>query len=236
MGLHAARGPFGIRHDYIFIIIHGIILTGLMMSGSRAGFIAESVIIITALSFKLSPRKFIVYSCLLSIIFFLILHTIPAIIYNNSTELKSFLKYTIIRDSSNQERLETIYRAISLFKESPIFGTGLGFFVENSTRWFREQIVIHSTPIWILTEFGLVGFCIMGFIFFSVMKSTIQDGMKSPRNRAVILLLIVFATFGLVHDIFYQRIFWLSLGVCLAQPFRPISPFIGWRGFRFSNK
>jgi hypothetical protein len=32
------------------------------------------------------------------------------------------------------------------------------------------------------------------------------------------MLLLVFLIFGLVHEIFYQRIFWLILGAAMALP------------------
>lgn len=42
--------------------------------------------------------------------------------------------------------------------------------------------------------------------------------MKSPARRALGMLLLSFAGFCLLHEIFYQRIFWLVLGATLTYP------------------
>jgi len=48
--------------------------------------------------------------------------------------------------------------------------------------------------------------------------------LNKPANRAAVMLLGVFVIFSLVHEIFYQRIFWLVLGLCLAMPYRDRLP------------
>jgi hypothetical protein len=89
--------------------------------------------------------------------------------------------------------------------------------------WHGDPIVIHSTPVWILADFGLLGALVLGAIYVRMLLFSCKRSSRAAPFRAVAMILGIFAIFGLVHEIFYQRTFWLALGICLALPFRPPS-------------
>jgi hypothetical protein len=60
-------------------------------------------------------------------------------------------------ESSNVERIASLQGALKIFLDHPIFGGGLGLFVAERLRQFGRTLVIHSTPLWLLAETGIVG-------------------------------------------------------------------------------
>jgi hypothetical protein len=122
-------------------------------------------------------------------------------------------------ERSNLERWESLIHGLEMWQQSPVLGAGLGVFYAKSAMWLGHPQVIHSTPLWILAEFGLLGGAVCGWVFFLLARHAIRFGRTQPAGRILLLLLVAFAIFGLVHEILYQRIFWLVLGAVLARPF-----------------
>ncbi|HMU31537.1 MAG: O-antigen ligase family protein [Nitrospira sp.] len=122
-------------------------------------------------------------------------------------------------ESSNLERWETLTHGLEMWQQSPVLGVGLGVFNEKSPMWAGHPQVIHSTPLWILAEFGLLGGAVFGWTFFLLAHHAIRSGTTQPANCILLLLLVAFAVFSLAHEIFYQRILWLVLGAVLTRPY-----------------
>jgi len=130
----------------------------------------------------------------------------------------SAIQSAISSEVSAHEHWESMSRAVELWLQSPVMGAGLGVFIEKNLVWFGHPLVVHSTPLWILAEFGMVGAAVFGWGFFIMASSAFKPDVKSSAHQALGLLLLCFAGFCLVHEIFYQRIFWLVLGAVLAYP------------------
>lgn len=217
----------------IFYILHAIIIAGIILTGSRAGILTEFTVIIFSLFFIRHNRVSLLQTVILGLVVWfsfvwilpLLLQFVSSCIHFLHTgeflrldELSQFVQTGISNPVSNIERWESIKRGVSLWLDYPIFGAGLGVFIEQSTQWFSRPLVIHSTPIWILAEFGIVGVVIFLTILIYSARSLIKLGYFKPYHYAILLLLLVFVVFGLAHEIFNQRFFWLVLGICLAQP------------------
>jgi O-antigen ligase len=120
---------------------------------------------------------------------------------------------------SDQGRWAANWMALQQWSESPLLGIGLGGFLIQSETRFSHPMIIHSTPIWILAEFGLLG---AGFLVFAVvvlgrpMWST-RAGNSPPLN-AMLLILVMFAVFCQFHEMLYQRFFWLYISLLAAEP------------------
>ena len=201
------------RNLLLMSAFHGVILAGIVFSGSRAGLIAGTVLLIAVTLLKLVDWKLIV----LSIVFALIIWILPTLDFGVSSTL-NFTQFELVRELSDTERWETFSRALALWFESPIFGAGLGVFIEESANWSPYPINIHSTPLWILAEFGLVGVALFTWILYVLLGFLYRTGLNKPAHRMTAMLLLVFLIFGLVHEIFYQRIFWLILGAAMTLP------------------
>lgn len=212
------------------VAAHGIILAGIVFTGSKAGMLTGSILLIFAGVTKFTNFNFLKNSIFFGVVFWVIVSLfLPWMItvinelrmsLGASSEVKINAVYHIqsmlSHDASNLERWETIRIGYEMWKGSPWLGIGLGIFKATSSQFFPEETVIHSTPIWVLVEFGIVGALIMLTIFASLLVSIVRTRLRGANDQAVIMLLGVFIIFGLFHEIFYQRIFWLVLGICLA--------------------
>jgi hypothetical protein len=120
-------------------------------------------------------------------------------------------------DSSNVQRIASLKGGLAMFNEHPIFGAGLGAFIESYTREHGTPLVIHSTPVWLLAEMGVVGLFIFAAPFLRILKrETYAAERGDPARTALILALLGFGTIAVVHDIVYQRSFWIIFGAALA--------------------
>lgn len=222
---------------WIFSLLLGILLAGLVWSGSRAGILVGVLVLILAWLGRLADRRMLGWGVIFATLLWwgvclaaqkaLILGVLSGEISILSVDLliQSVLSGNISGQSnfsselSNLERWETLIHGLEMWRQSPVLGAGLGVFHAKSTVWMGHPQVIHSTPLWILAEFGLLGGAVFGWAFFLLARHAIRFGRSQPARRILFLLLGAFAIFGLAHEIFYQRIFWLVLGAVLAQPF-----------------
>lgn len=124
--------------------------------------------------------------------------------------------------TSDLARWDTILGGLAQFYGHPIFGAGLGTFIADRAS-AGTPIVIHSTPIWLLAEMGLVG--LLAFLVPAVRIFWAE--WRRPDNddagKLLVLLFVAFAVVSLLHDMLYQRAIWLLLGAALAfvpQPLR----------------
>ncbi len=208
--------------DEFLAALHGVVLAGLVFTGSRAGILTGLMLILgVGLGQFVHLRillKSVIYGLVVWVVFAWLLPWVSQMLAVE-TNARFAVQSIISNEVSNIERWETIRRGFAMWRESPWLGAGLGVFIEASTEWFKQPIVIHSTPVWLLAEFGIFGtgvlLSVLGWLIFSINKS----GFAYSGNRAAVLLLAIFLVFGLVHEIFYQRIFWLALGICIALPF-----------------
>jgi len=116
------------------------------------------------------------------------------------------------------ERMRGIVGSMGLFRAHPVFGAGLGGFINGEIGAGRAPLVIHSTPLWLLAETGLVGLVILSTPIFRIFWCEVRRDTRD--NSAFLLMLIIagFAAMSLVHEMLYQRTFWLLLGTALASP------------------
>jgi O-antigen ligase len=137
------------------------------------------------------------------------------------TKQPAYLQSPFSTEMSDQARWDANRHAFEMWLQSPITGAGLGVFAAKSAQWFNFPMIIHSTPIWILAEFGLIGIAIFGAFFYMMLRHVFNDWKrwpKLPAERALLFALLAFAIFSQVHEMLYQRILWLMLGVLLARP------------------
>ncbi len=217
-------------HSLLFPFFLGVVLLGLLFAGSRAGWGVACILLIVAVTSGVGCLRKLIWSSLIALIIWAGIYALPYFFSTGGVESISMSMQSQISGPGNDiERWSLLMNAFEQWKSSPIFGIGLGVFIANSTGWLGYPQVIHSTPIWILTEFGIVGVVIFSVIFFSLARSILRRKWRLPANSALILLLLAFLVFSFVHEMFFQRIFWLILGALLSVRIIPGSR---WHGSR----
>lgn len=162
-----------------------------------------------------------------SIIHCLIVLSASAAIFSVPYMLNACLPATQYSHSgSDHLRFKADLIALKTWLAHPLFGSGLGTFIESSASQLGVQLVIHSTPIWILSEFGLFGFSIFLFMAWVLCRHirSVKAWSGTPQQMALFLTLVAFTLFCQLHEVLYQRIFWLALGVTLAVSYRKNTP------------
>ena len=224
---------FGINFNIravIWALCLGVIYAGIIFSASRAGIITILIIVTVALFGKFVDARFMLLGLAAGFVFwFTPLFAEFSFLESNSgispqsnsgispqsnSGISPQSKFS--NDISDTERWESIFRGIEIWLDHPFIGAGLGVFIEQSEQWFNRPFVIHSTPVWILAEFGIFGllfFLVFIFLFF---KELSNRKFESKSKMILWMLVFSFVLFGLVHEVMYQRMFWFVIGAVLA--------------------
>ena len=125
-------------------------------------------------------------------------------------------------------RAATNLAALRMWQAAPVFGKGLGYFLESQreTKIFGAvAFQVHNTWLWLLAETGIVGlFAFIGFVGFSMLELSRKISYSrrfngtQPANFAIALLVfcIAWQIMSLAHELMYQRYVWFALGMALA--------------------
>lgn len=212
-----ARRNIGVQRQarpWIFSLLLGIVLIGLVWTGSRAGIFVGGVLLAFSWFSRLADRRVLSGGVIFCFLFWSGKWLLGQFDFTKSS---AYIQPLFSSESSNKLRRTTVILGLRMWWQSPVWGAGLGVFAAKSS--VSNVIVIHSTPVWILAELGLIGCSVLGWMFFLLARHAIRFSRVQSARRALLLLLLAFVLFSLAHEIFYQRIFWLVLGALLAQPF-----------------
>ncbi len=212
--LYARRGGGALLRVSLLL---GILLAGIVWTGSRTGMLTGAIMLLVGgLSGMIERRVLIGCVLIVGVLMAAVLWGGEWLAGQSATAQRA-----LYGDASNQERWATIVHAFELWRQSPIFGAGLGVFIAKSSVWLGNPQVIHSTPVWVLVEFGLLGVVVMGWALIKLVRYALPAalGKAMPSRAAFLFLLLMFGLFSQVHEMFYQRILWLLMGALLALPF-----------------
>jgi O-antigen ligase len=126
------------------------------------------------------------------------------------------MEFSASRTGSDNERWQSILEGWTLWREYPLFGAGLGAFVQNRFDAGLPILIIHSVPVWIGAELGIVGFGVIGAVFVGLVGLAIKmlrDTEYFAWGSGLLIMLAALAVSGAVHDFFFQRSFWFLLGI-----------------------
>lgn len=126
------------------------------------------------------------------------------------------MNFNVRRASSDSERWQSLLQGWELWRQYPIFGAGLGAFVQIRADANLPILVIHSIPVWAAAELGIFGLGVIGSVFAGLIWVSLKmarDPAYSAWGQGMFILLGVLAVSGMVHDFFFQRGFWFLLGI-----------------------
>jgi len=207
--------PRRISQSNIYGIAIGLAVLGIILSGSRTGILTFVIILTTSLVFDLGNRclmlKAIVTAAFLWVIGWIINYLMHTVELSN-------LQASMSTEASDQGRWAANLLGLKLWLTSPIAGIGMGVFLEKSAFAFGFPIIIHSTPIWLLTEFGLFGLGIMFYAIYIFANHLRSSKASIPSDNALLLLIVAFVFFCQLHEILFQRTLWFAIGALIALP------------------
>ena len=118
---------------------------------------------------------------------------------------------------NNKERLLSIFGGWQLFVDHPIFGAGLGAFRhQEHISTSGQPLLIHSSPIWLLAEMGIVGFLIFAVPVLHILLTEVHRRHRDLSSKLLVICLVAFGIMSVPADMIYQRTFWLLIGAALA--------------------
>lgn len=202
-----------------------IIFAAIFYSHSRAGLAMMALLLIVSVVFPPPEgRRQAVTSVALILLVFAFVQFLPLLLSAvSSLGIKPYLLPGFSHASSDSERWGTIAEGWRLWLAHPLLGNGLGAYVQSRLASGRAFLVIHSIPVWLMAETGLLGLAVVSAVVVVVFKNVFAM-IKRPDTASwgvgLIIILACLGSAGLVHDFFYQRPFWFLFGLFVAAAVR----------------
>ncbi len=210
------------RYRIFFV---AITLVGLWLSGSRTGMASAVLVLIAAALYQKSAWKIVAGALAVTaagVLAIISLHWLSGQDCSRYFSAVCGISNLIAgqRLHSITQHMDLLQSAASMFAGNPFFGAGLGVFIEQ---WDGPQkLVIHSTPLWLLAEFGLVGFLVFAIPVARIVRAELRRyGNNDQAGTFILLALVAFGSMSILHELLYQRSFWFLMGAALAL--RPAS-------------
>lgn len=213
----------------------GLIFFGIWQTGSKLGLTCLMSLIAFSVIARSDTMKDVFSFLIFSVLFYFLFHAAPAILNVAWTAIvetdaaltaRAGLARSVetFTQSAIDERYISFKMGLSLWLSHPFLGSGLGAAIRQNLGFGDTPLVIHSTSIWILAEFGIVGLlvvislpCYLLWQNHKVLWLQIRRRNFSSYQVGIFGICLVFALFGLGHEIAYQRLFWLLFGSFSAQ-------------------
>lgn len=207
----------------LWALLLGVLLLGMWQAGSIAGLAAMAVLLGWALYRWPQRRRLLLQAAFVASVLGFVWWAIPNWLAPPVARLLAengaiFDPSEVLAGSSTAERWNSIVQGLAIWRDNLLVGGGLGAVVRLNLSAFGGALVVHSTPVWILAEFGLLGVLVAGslplWLLWRWRARLVR--LSAPQPVAILLLIAFFAIFSAVHDIAFQRIWWLVLGALAA--------------------
>lgn len=208
------------RQSWYLILGLSVLCFGILLTGSRTAIGVVFVLIAIGVVFEKRGRYQFLAAVLLSGGLYGLVELMPLL----SGELSGGGGYHVSSQFSDKGsdgvRWRANYEALQMWWSSPVFGGGLGVFLVEKEKVFGFPLQIHNSFLWVLAEFGLVGFvaALYGLWLFGRFFWVERVWRGLPAGKSLALLVLSFLMFSQMHEILYQRMLWLLIGACLAIP------------------
>lgn len=215
VGIVAHRlGVLGQGRRWLIAIL---VLTGLVVyfTGSRSaiGMFAMTLVLSVVFASRVERYRALATSLVTTfgvVVAAVAISNIPALMH--APGIGEYLSRTdALAIDSDSERWQTITDGWHYWLERPIFGHGIGAYVEDQLADSGSYLVFHSVPIWLLAETGIVGLAV-GLTAFGCLVLGARQLMRDSSGRAwgtgLLIALVCWGAGSLVHDFVFQRTFW----------------------------
>ncbi|WMT42373.1 O-antigen ligase family protein [Paenibacillus sp. D2_2] len=179
---------------------------GIVMTFSRSAWIGLMLVLFTLL--LTNPSR------LFKIVMGFITAFVALLLYKGTAYL-DVIESMSSRPSQIQSRLDIIGDALHYISQSPLFGIGLGSYS------YELRIIIHNTPIWFMTEFGLLGLIVYGgfmvwFFIVGIRSYRAADAVHRPVILALLLSHTAMIGLSMGIEALFQRYWWFMMAMNAA--------------------
>tara|TARA_R110000751_G_C13776484_1_gene480627 strand:- start:108 stop:2297 length:2190 start_codon:yes stop_codon:yes gene_type:complete len=205
-----------------YAIVPGMIFAIIYLTASRAAFGAAAFFIFF---FFYVDKKKTIFSLLFGLSCVLLLYGLTEVLtLIGDGHLMSVARskdFAIVQN----DRILSMVEGWRMFLAHPLFGAGLGAFYKSQSDLAlplaERALIIHNSFLWILAEAGLFGFIVIFGppIIWGVRTFLNMKWRTDPYLCGFLLILANASIMGMAHELMYQRVFWLMLGIFLARPF-----------------
>lgn len=210
-------------------VLISFLTAGIWFCGSRSALITMLILFGAAFALRANVRPLLA-GCGLGVLLLMAMAQLPLLIRSalavfdpslDDDAISSILVFMArSTDGSTMEHLVTVQQGFAMFLSHPVFGAGLGAYIAEQIRTTGTPLIIHSTPVWLLAETGLVGFSVFLAAAWRI-ASTEWPRRTARPARFLLLIFGVLALMSAMHELLYQRAFWLLLGATLALAAKP---------------
>jgi O-antigen ligase len=229
--------------SYILLLLYSLLPITLIFTGARTA-IFILPLLLPALFFFTSKenKKIIILSLIVGILsVFVFMHFQKVRIPSFKTT--NYQSFSIVKDYSAQAdiqkslnnltyagdklRIELLKTTLTLIKENPIIGSGLGSIIKEETSKDFPDTIMDSTPLWLWAETGLIGLFVFLSFYFICLKTIYKNGFNKENsetarnlNKSVLIIMLIFGLMCLLHELLYTRFLWFFMGLALAYPLK----------------
>ena len=217
----ACAGVVLVEAQRLRIAMLALIMAALWYSGSRSGWAAFVLVMAVALGLRRASVKEIAAGLVGAAACIGVIAALATLGASQPVQLGAIRGPELLpSQASTAERLMSMTRGWEMFLDHPIFGAGLGAFrnLNIKTGDTGIPLLIHSTPLWLLAELGLVGFIVFAWPGVAIFVSEARRAMTEPLAAITLLCIATFAVMGGPAEMVYQRTFWFLIGATLALP------------------
>ena len=130
-----------------------------------------------------------------------------------------WIRTSLLHPVSETMRWQTYVDGWHLWIESPVFGNGLGAYVESQIPGAEPLLVHHSVPLWLMSEMGLIGLAV-GIAAFGYLALSAFRLMRDPVYRVwgagLLMVLLSWGAASQLHDFAFQRTFWFFIALAFG--------------------
>lgn len=230
------------RGSWRTTLLAGLLLAGFWLSGSRAGVLALlfSIGAFIVMNLRAPRLNFIVVRlgvALLSAIVVTLLPTFIQLSWNAVVTMAPITEHfdlgpikaavgvgptsglsSINTFSLAADRIASLNEGLELWKMHPLFGGGLGAFIQERTMKTGVPLVIHNSFLWIAAELGMAGLAAFGLFIFALAMIAFSKHVSYKARVLLVAAMVAFVVMSAGHDVFYQRLLWLLIGAAAAVP------------------
>ncbi|WP_404422552.1 O-antigen ligase family protein [Thalassospira australica] len=210
------------RFDIWYYFSSAIFLLAIYLTGSRAAY-GAILVVMAFLCFSYLRR--VVTTVSIAIMLGVIVYLLESVLFSfGGNAGNSYLTKKLMAGglaSVQEDRILSLVEGWKMFLDFPIFGAGLGAFYHQQMN-AGIPLVIHNSFLWVLAEFGIFGFVVVfGPIGIFALKNLINTSwLRDDKMYALLAIICGASIMGLAHEMMYQRILWLLLGVFLTNSLR----------------